>query len=240
MTAEVYSAVAQADQGRSPDAVAHPRGGMGAAVTPATPSVHRRERGADPMRDNPEVMDLVTRAGKGDKQAWDALVERYVPLMWSICRRHRLGDADAEDVSRRVWLQLMDQLHSIRDPAALPGWLATTTRRECLRVLGAARGPLAAGFALDAEALPDGQAGAAERHAALREAFDALPPAGQRLLLLLLEHPPVPDAEISARLGVPVGSIRPARSCSLEELRRHPAIAALINADRCPADDRHG
>ena len=45
------------------------------------------------MRDYLLVIDLVARAGKGDKRAWDALVERYSPLIWSICRRHRLGDA---------------------------------------------------------------------------------------------------------------------------------------------------
>ena len=41
------------------------------------------------MRNDPVVTDLVTRARNGDKQAWDALVERYAPLIWSICRRHR-------------------------------------------------------------------------------------------------------------------------------------------------------
>src|ERR1700724_1128621 len=84
----------------------------------------------NPMRDDPQVTDLVMRAGKGDQQAWDALVERYSPLIWSICRRYRLSDADAEDVGQAVWLHLVDQLDSLRDPAALPGWLSTTTRRE--------------------------------------------------------------------------------------------------------------
>ena len=50
------------------------------------------------MRDYLLVTDLVARAGNGEKQAWDALVERYSPLIWSICRRHRLGDADARAV----------------------------------------------------------------------------------------------------------------------------------------------
>ena len=114
----------------------------------------------------------------GDKQAWDALVERYAPLIWSICRRHRLGRADADDVGQSVWLRLVDQLDRVRDPAALPGWIATTTRRECLRLLRAAHGPHATIYALDVESLPDRRAGtaeqellAAERHAALREAF---------------------------------------------------------------------
>src|SRR5580693_6947614 len=90
------------------------------------------------------VRDLVARARKGDKQAWDAMIERYATLIWAICRRHRLGHADADDVGQSVWLRLVDQLDRVRDPAALPGWIATTTRRECVRVLSAARGPHAA------------------------------------------------------------------------------------------------
>ena len=182
------------------------------------------------------VTDLVTCARKGDKQAWDVLVERYSPLIWSICRRHRLRDADAEDVGQSVWSHLVDQLDNVRDPAALPGWLATTTRRECLRVLRAAREPLTAGYRLDAQILPAEQARTAEqellvaeRHTALREAFLALPPSDQRLIGLLLEDPPVPYAEISARLGIPVGSIGPTRRRYLEKLRSYPAVAALIS-----------
>ena len=135
------------------------------------------------MRNDPVVTDLVTRARNGDRQAWDALVERYAPLIWSICRRHRLDGADADDVGQSVWLQLVDQLDKVRDPAALPGWLATTTRRECARALRAAHGPHAARYALDAETMPDDQARmaeqqvlVAERHAALREAFAAPAP----------------------------------------------------------------
>ena len=70
---------------------------------------------ANRRRDDPLVTDLVTRARNGDRQAWDALVERYAPLIWSICRRHRLGDADAEDVGQSVWLKLVDQLGTLRD-----------------------------------------------------------------------------------------------------------------------------
>ena len=187
------------------------------------------------MRDDSPTADLVLRARKGDSDAWDALVERFAPLIWSICRRYRL-DADAEDLGQIVWLQLVDQLDRIRDPAALPGWLATTTRRECLRLLGAGRGPVADGQVMDAEAVPDEQARtaeeellAAERHAALREAFGDLPPSGQQLILLLIEDPPVPYAEISARLGIPIGSIGPTRRRFLDKLSRHPAVAALIN-----------
>jgi hypothetical protein len=49
------------------------------------------------------------------------------------------------------------------------------------------------------------------------------------MIALLIEDPPVPYAEISAELGIPVGSIGPSRSRCLARLRRHPAIAALVN-----------
>ena len=193
---------------------------------------------ADPAHIELMVTDLVTRARDGQKQAWDALVERYAPLIWSICRRHRVDGADAGDVGQSVWLCLVDQLDKIRDPAALPGWLATTTRRECGRVLRTARGPRAAGYLPDTENIPDEQSVtaeqevlAAERHAALREALARLPPCCQQLIAALTEDPPVPYAQISARLGLPVGSIGPSRRRCLDKLRRDPAIAAVINAE---------
>jgi RNA polymerase sigma factor (sigma-70 family) len=193
---------------------------------------------ADPVCGDPVVTDLVTRARNGEEQAWDALVERYAPLIWSICRRYRLGGADADDVGQSVWLLLVDHLGKVRDPAALAGWLATTTRRECLRVLRAGRGPHRAWYAPDAENIPDERNGtaehellAAERHAALREAFMDLPPSGQQLIAILIQDPPVPYAELSARLGRPVGSNGPPRGRCLDKLRRHPAVAALIDAE---------
>ena len=190
------------------------------------------------MGDELLVTDLVTRARNGDRQAWDALVERYAPLVWSICRRHRLGAAEAGDVGQTVWLRLVDELATVRDQAALRGWLAAATLRECGRVLAAGR-QQAVGYMLDAGDIPGESAGMvehelqlAERGAALREAFSHLPPGGQQLITMLLQDPPMPDAEISARLGIPAGRIGRDRARCLEQLRRYPAVAALINADR--------
>jgi RNA polymerase sigma factor (sigma-70 family) len=197
---------------------------------------------AAPMCDNP-VVALSMRARDGDERAWAALVERYAPLVWSLCRRYRLDATDTADVGQNVWLLLVNQLGKIRDPAALPGWLATTTRRECQRVVNKAQVPHAARHEPDAENIPDDQAEtieqgllAAERHAALREAFTHLPPRDQQLIALLIEDPPVPYAEISTRLGIPVGSIGPNRRRCLDKLRHHPAIAALIHAEAQTAE----
>jgi RNA polymerase sigma factor (sigma-70 family) len=191
------------------------------------------------MRHDSPTADLVTRARDGDAQAWDALVERFGPLIWSICRNYRLERADIEDVAQNVWLKLVDQLSRVRDPAALAGWLATTTRRECFRARQAADKFAPDGRAVDD--LPEEDAVTAEdevllaeRHAALREAVSDLPPGYRELIVLLTADPPVSYAEISARLGIPIGSIGPSRSRCLARLRRHPAIAMLIDADARP------
>jgi RNA polymerase sigma factor (sigma-70 family) len=188
--------------------------------------------------DDPLAFDLVTRARGGDKRAWDALVERYAPLIWSICRKYRLSRDDADDVGQSVWMRLVDQLDKIRNPAALAGWIATTTRRECWRLVAAAPAPGPVARELDVQIIPDQRAEAveqqllaAERHAALREAFTCLPPEGQRLIAMLIADPPEAYAEISARLGIPIGSIGPTRRRYLNKMRRHPAVAALINAE---------
>jgi DNA-directed RNA polymerase specialized sigma24 family protein len=121
-------------------------------------------------------------------------------------------------------------------------WLATTTRRECGRILHKARRSPAVGYVLDAESIPDEQTGmaedellVAERHAALCEALTRLPSCCQRLIAMLIEDPAVPYAQISARLGIAVGSIGPSRGRCLDKLRRDPAIAALINAEAAAA-----
>ena len=190
------------------------------------------------MSEDRSVTDLVARARNGDKRAWDDLVERYAPLVWSICRRHQLSDADAGDVQQSVWLQLVSQLDKIRDPVALAGWLAATTRRECGRVLRAARGSLATGYVREAETIPDQQAGmadqellAAERHAALREALTRLPRCCQQLISMLTEDPPVPYAP-DQRLAE-----RPGRQHRAMH-RPLPGQAAPRPGNRCPDQRR--
>jgi RNA polymerase sigma factor (sigma-70 family) len=189
------------------------------------------------VRDDPSVVALVTRAAGSDESAWHELVDRYAPLVWSICVRYQLGGADIEDVGQTVWLGLVEQLanEKLREPAALPGWLATTTQRECLRVVRArgkyevfAAVPDDSGTPAAADTMViEEEVLLAERNALLRAALAELPEADQRLLALLLRDPPLSYAEIGEILGMPPGSIGPTRQRCLRRLSRSPLLAGL-------------
>jgi RNA polymerase sigma factor (sigma-70 family) len=182
------------------------------------------------MRDDPYVVALVTRAAGSDQGAWNELVERYAPLVWAICNRYRLSNHDIEDVGQSVWLLLVEQLGKLREPAALPGWLATTTKRECLRVVTTAQ---RLGTRLDDtqefadDVMIDEEILRAERDAGLRAAFAELPPRCRQMLSMMISDPPHSYAEISATMGIPMGSIGPQRARCLDRLRRSDALIAL-------------
>ncbi|WP_336206595.1 RNA polymerase sigma factor [Nonomuraea sp. LPB2021202275-12-8] len=201
------------------------------------------------MRDDPSVVALVVRARGGDKDAWDEIVERYASLVWSICKAFRLSRADADDVGQSVWLSLVEQLPRLREPAALPGWLATATRRECLRWAHRAERQQRLSLQVDADVLVDAGAPAldqelidTERNAALIAGFRQLDERCQELLSMLMRQPPVPYTDISAKLSMAVGAIGPTRARCLAKLRRSPAVAALIRSERETQEggERHG
>ncbi len=70
----------------------------------------------------------------------------------------------------------------------------------------------------------------AERDAALREVLAQLPLWCRHLLSLVIADPPVPYAEISTRLAIPVGSIGPIRARCSKKLHRCPALTPLLDA----------
>jgi RNA polymerase sigma factor (sigma-70 family) len=187
------------------------------------------------MRNDSSVIALVARVGEGDQEAWDEIIERYSPLVWNICVHYQLNRHDIDDVGQSVWLLLVENIGSLREAAALPGWLATTTRRECLRILRAGRRHEHAELPPEDQMPPDPAATAideevivAECHAALRAAFAELSPRCYQLLSKLVSDPPPPYAEISDQLGIPVGSIGPTRARCLERLRRSPHLAGIL------------
>ena len=183
------------------------------------------------------LAELLSSAAGGDQASWNALVERYLPLVYSVVRKYRLTDEDAADVSQTLWLRLVENLGSIREPRALPAWIITTTKREALRVLSARQRatPVDAISGFDAKQFDGPETDAellqAERQQALRDGLAELPGDDRELILMFIADPPIPYKEIAARLGVPVGSIGPTRGRALNKLRATPGIARLMRGD---------
>jgi RNA polymerase sigma factor (sigma-70 family) len=187
-----------------------------------------------PPRDRPHVCDdlgsLVRAASRGDERAWSVLVRRLEPAVRAVARRHRLGHADQEEVVQRTWMRLVAHVGCIRDPAALPGWLTTTARRESLSLLSRRREvPVEEPRPDDAaptdvhERLLD-----EERRAALLCALDALPPRQRALMRTLVARPAMSYDQLSVALGLPRGSIGPTRQRSLARLRRDPHLREAV------------
>jgi RNA polymerase sigma factor (sigma-70 family) len=163
---------------------------------------------------------LVQHAAHGDEVAWQDIVHSYTPLLSAVCRRYGLSEMDADDIASRVWLHLLTNITRLREPAALPGWLRTTTRRECVAMMRSR--PLELRFIDEMggnSASSDARLLNAEQWCALRKALDGLTERDRRLLGMLFSDPPTPYAEISLRLGIPIGTIGPTRQRILQRLR---------------------
>jgi RNA polymerase sigma factor (sigma-70 family) len=187
------------------------------------------------MDQSSSVPELVTAARDGDQNAWNALVDRFLPLVTGVIARHRLFGADADDINQTVWLKLVEHLDRLREPEALAGWIATTTRHECLALLHRRQrcnpvDPSSYGvFDHDPQQgdLADDLL-REERQHALREGLRELPEDRRQLLLMLISDPAPSYSEISRTLGIPVGSIGPTRARALDHLRSTGAIQALL------------
>jgi len=177
----------------------------------------------EPRAPRGDVTRLVRAAAAGDEPAWNRLVETYAGLVWAVARSHRLSDADAAEVSQATWLRLLEHVYDLHDPERVGAWLATTARRECLRVVRAGNRQLPYGDDLpepvDRDSCVEDALLTGDRDAALWAAFGRLR-SSDRALLRLLTADPQPSYEgISAALDMPVGSIGPTRARALERLR---------------------
>lgn len=170
------------------------------------------------------VSRLVTRARDGDEGAWADLASRYLGTVHAICRGHGLAGEDAAAVNQVVWLRLVEHLARLRSPEAIGGWIAATTRNECLRVRRTSEQLVPPGEGGACGDLDSGDAGNAgllvyERDRALLTAFGRLDGRCQHLLRLLLAEPPPHDDEISAALDMPADTIGPTRGRCIAQLR---------------------
>ena len=182
-----------------------------------------RRAGGRSSCENADLVQIVADARAGESAAWETLVERFGGLVAAIARRCRLSDADVAEVCQTTWLRLVENLDRIEQPERLGAWLATTSRRESLRIAtrGFTTAPSDAVYLLADEdaAPPDAALILDEQVKAIRMAAQQLSPRCQRLLGLLMSDDDLPYKEIAEQLDMPVGSIGPTRGRCLEHLR---------------------
>jgi RNA polymerase sigma factor (sigma-70 family) len=176
---------------------------------------------------------LVPAAARGDDSAWAEIVARFTRRLTRLVRSHRVPAHLADDVVQMTFIRLYEHLGALRDPQALPGWLETTARRETLKTIKAMlrEQPLEV---TELEHLPARREADdrldAEVSGALDAAIERLPVRQRTLLRTLSGEQPPSYEEISARLGIPIGSIGPTRGRALGRLRDDSGLVAAIRA----------
>ncbi|MGH9749993.1 MAG: RNA polymerase sigma factor [Candidatus Polarisedimenticolia bacterium] len=76
-----------------------------------------------PQPVDPEEADTVERARRGDREAFDRIVRRHLPHVWSVVWRIVRHRQDAEDVVQEVFLAAFQNLVGYRGEARLSTWL---------------------------------------------------------------------------------------------------------------------
>jgi RNA polymerase sigma factor (sigma-70 family) len=186
-----------------------------------------------------EVTVLIHRATEGDPTAWNAIVDEFAGLLWSVVRGFRLNEAQSADAVQTTWLRLVEHIADLREPEHVAGWLKTTAHRVCLQVIRQGgreqltdweedRGPVS-GVRYEGpdEDGPEAAAMRQEQQVLVRRALAELPDRHRQLMELLVASPPISYQDISARLGMPVGSIGPTRARILTRMRDSLATVGL-------------
>jgi RNA polymerase sigma factor (sigma-70 family) len=147
-----------------------------------------------------ELEELVRAAQRGDPLAMSALLRAVAPDVGRICGSIALVDGD--DAMQETMIQALKHLRSLREPAALQGWLRRIAVREALK-LARAR----------ARQVPVEQVAerTTEDGAGLRlEVVDTLRRLSpdQRAVLVLRDLEGLSEAEAAALLRIEVGTAK--------------------------------
>ena len=75
---------------------------------------------------------LAVRYQRGDRAAFEGIVQLWEPSLFYYLRRLAPSEADAWELLQETWLKLFRSLGSLRDPQALPAFLYATARNTAL------------------------------------------------------------------------------------------------------------
>jgi RNA polymerase sigma factor (sigma-70 family) len=171
---------------------------------------------------------LIAACRSGDENAWDALVERYERLVYTVPARYGLTSSEIDDVFQSVWLSLLKNLNKLREPDRVSAWLVTTARRECWERRRGADYERTVTSDLDTlltdrageELPPEDVVVTFRQYETLRGAMATLGDRCRKLLWMLYYDSNVPSyADVADQLEMPIGSIGPMRARCLKKLR---------------------
>jgi len=170
---------------------------------------------------------LVQGCIQGDPKAWEALIDKYKRLIFSIPIKYGASSADAADVFQSVCIEVINCLPQLKNIQSLRSWLITVTIRQSYRwkkkqsshvELDAMEPDIAEGLAFTPPAETLFQL---EEEQIVRDVVARLEPRHKELVqLLFFEQPPLPYAEVARRMGLATGSIGFIRGRCLEKLRK--------------------
>ncbi len=173
------------------------------------------------------LTDLVHACCAGDEEAWRDLLTRISPLVFAICREHRLSQEESLDIFGQVCYLMVRNIGQVQEAGRLFAYVATIARRQIYNRFTHDRGlnfvPNEA--LLDtpdpSAAEPDREYAISRQRRLLQEVLATPPPRDYRLLhALFFEETEPTYEEIAARLHMPVASIGPTRARALKKLER--------------------
>ena len=161
-----------------------------------------------------EDREAVARMVDGDQNGLAALYDRHGRFVYSLALRIVRDQADAEDVTQDVFVQVWRQADRF-DPArgSVVGWMLTITRARAVDVLRrrgtrpASVGDVTAFDTSDDTPGQDMQIAWAQRTREVRTALESLPLL-QRLAVELAFFDGLTHAQIAEQLDVPLGTVK--------------------------------
>jgi RNA polymerase sigma factor (sigma-70 family) len=154
----------------------------------------------------PAIVSLASRASGGDAAALNELLAELRPL---VVRTARLvvgaGSWAAEDAAQEALLDMSRGISTLRDPAAVRTWALRVATRRALKVARRER-LVRVRNARSLERLQEPATGEG-REAALKQAFDTLPPRLRATAVLRL-YAGLSEDETADALGCSVGAVK--------------------------------
>jgi RNA polymerase sigma-70 factor (ECF subfamily) len=84
------------------------------------------------LNQSDEIVDLVERARRGERQAYGDLVERYWSDLVALARGILASDLEAEDLVQEALIHAWRRLGTLRRPESFGAWIRRVVARRCL------------------------------------------------------------------------------------------------------------